>query len=794
MKPIRLTIVQTHPVQYLAPWFRYLAANCREIDVTVLYASRPRAEQQGTGFDRAFEWDTPLFDGYKWTLVRESRPGDSFGTGNYRALDVKEIGAALDATNPDVVLVPGWYSVTLTRAIVWARTRGIPVLYRGDTNDHTAPSGWRRPLWHAKTCALLASYSAFLSVGRRSRQFLLSHGAQSTRIFASPHAVDNSCFAAAAAAHLEPPARAAARARLGAAHQDFVVLFAGKLETRKRPLDAVRAVGSLGPDALLAIAGSGPLEHEVRSEAARLGVRLAPLGFVNQSELGEVYAAADCLTLPSASHESWGLVVNEAMATGLPAVVSDHVGCGPDLVVAGETGEVHRTGDADDLAAALARVRDAGGRSTFDDACRDRAKSYGFSAASTGLIAACQSVIPDMTSTRVVACCGGMVKVSGLERMTFEVLRIVRDNGGTVHCIVNDWQNERIVELAERIGASWSTGFYWYPFTSRPRSVVPALQMAWDVVRTSAGLTWAAARFRPTHVLTPEHLAVIRNAPALAVLRLLGVKILFRIAMAPERGRVQQLLWRYALPPFVTKFVPNSRFSYQRLTETGVPARRIALIRNAVSRRPQAASIDDDIVCLAASRRTILIVGQIAPFKGTHLAIDAVLQLVHEGMDVQAIVLGDPPTWPMELVDYTERIRARISACGADDRVHFVGVRENVLDIMRASYLLAAPILQEETFGNVVLEARDVGLPVVTFARGGLPELVEHRRTGYVCATADLEGLLQGLRHFLLHPAERASASTNSLAAAAAPGNDCTPPEFERRWWAMFSLRERVGV
>ena len=207
------------------------------------------------------------------------------------------------------------------------------------------------------------------------------------------------------------------------------------------------------------------------------------------------------------------------------------------------------------------------------------------------------------------------------------------------------------------------------------------------------------------------------------------------------------MLWRYALPPFVTKFVPNSRFSYQRLTETGVPPGRIALIRNAVSRRPQAASVDDDLVCLAASRRTILIVGQIAPFKGTHLAVDAVLELIHEGMDAQAIVLGDLPAWPPELVDYTERIRARVSACGADDRVHFVGVRENVLDIMKASYLLAAPILQEETFGNVALEARDVGLPVVTFARGGLPELVEHRHTGYVCETT-ISTASEGLRLF----------------------------------------------
>jgi glycosyltransferase involved in cell wall biosynthesis len=118
--------------------------------------------------------------------------------------------------------------------------------------------------------------------------------------------------------------------------------------------------------------------------------------------------------------------------------------------------------------------------------------------------------------------------------------------------------------------------------------------------------------------------------------------------------------------------------------------------------------------------------------------------------------------------------------------VQFVGARENILDIMKASYVLAAPILQEETFGNVALEARSVGLPVVTFARGGLTELVTHGRTGHVCASADLDGLLHGLRHFLANAGERAAASAHSLAVSAAPGNDCTSGEFERRWWAMF--------
>ena len=793
MKPIRLTIVQTHPVQYLAPWFRYVAANCPELDLTVLYASRPRAEQQGTGFNHAFEWDTPLFDGYRWTLVRESGPGDDFASGTYRGLDVEDIGDALDATTPDVVLVPGWHSITLTRAILWARLRGIPVIYRGDTNEQTAPSGWRRLLWHVKTRALLASYSAFLSVGRRSREFLTSHGARYTRVFSSPHAVDNGCFAARAAAHLEPAARRVARARLGASPHDFVVLFAGKLESRKRPIDAVRAVAALGEDALLAVAGTGPLEQDVRCEAARLGVRLALLGFVNQSHLGEVYAAADCLTLPSASNETWGLVVNEAMATGLPAVVSDHVGCGPDLIVRGETGDVHRTGDVDDLAAALARVRAAGGRTSMGDACRARASRYGFASASVGLVAACQAVMPDDEQpTRVIACCGGMVIVSGLERMTFEVLRVVRRNGGSVHCIVNDWENERIVELVERIGASWSTGFYWYPFTSRPRNVLLALQMVWDVIRTSTSLALAALLVRPTHVLTPEHLAVIRNAPALALFRLLGVRIVFRLAMAPELGRVQELLWRYALPPFVTSFVPNSRFSYGRLVERGIPERKITLVRNALSTRHVMPHTDADVVALAGSRPTILAVGQILPFKGTHLFVDAILQLRREGFDVQGIVLGSLPLWPTESVEYAAALRSRAKHEGQSDRLHFVGVRENVPEIMKASFLLATPILGDEAFGNVALEARSVGLPVVTFARGGLPELVEHGVTGHICETADLQGLVTGLRHYLQNPCERARASANSLRVSAAPNNDCTTVEFERRWWAMFSSQERA--
>ncbi|MFI5177450.1 MAG: glycosyltransferase family 4 protein [Vicinamibacterales bacterium] len=790
MKPIRLTIVETHPVQYNAPWFRYVTKHCPELDLTVVYASRPTAEQQAIGFGQAFEWDLPLLQGYASRVVRESRPGDSFTSDSFTGLDVPEIGDAVLDTKPDVVMVAGWHSITQVRAIAACRRHRIPLLYRGDTHLGVGPSGLRRPLWRMKTWALLHRYSAYLAVGSRSRQYLRAHRVPPTRIYSSPHSVDNEFFANIAANHLTDAGRADARRAYGFEPGDFVVMFVGKLAGRKRLPDALEAVARLGPSAALLVVGNGGHVAERRADAARCGTRASWAGFLNQRDMGRAYAAADCLVLPSQS-ESWGLVVNEAMATGLPAVVSDATGCAPDLITPGETGETFPCGDVDQLVAALDRVRTCGGRTTMADACRARSAEYSYASASVGLVAASQAVARGRAAPRVIACCGGMVIVSGLERMTFEVMRVVREGGGSVHCVVNDWRHERIVRLAESIGASWSTAPYRYGFRRTLNPIRHALAL-WETARTSARLLADAARFKPTHVLVPEWLMVLLNAPAIAVLRLFGVDVVFRIANAPERGRVYDLLWRRVLPPFVTSFVPNSRFSYSRAQEIGVPGRKITLIRNALSRRDATAGCDEDIARLAASKKTLLTVGQIAPFKGTHLAVEAALQLIADGEDVQALIVGAVPTWPPDRVKYVRTMTERVLAAGAADRVRFVGHREDVPAIMRASYVLSAPIVQEETFGNVALEARAVGLPVVAFARGGLVELVAHRETGYLCPTADVEGLLEGLRYFLRDPSARTRASASSLAAASAPENDCTPVEFERRWWAMFDRASGV--
>jgi glycosyltransferase involved in cell wall biosynthesis len=782
--PIRLTVVQTHPVQYYAPWFRHIARHCPDIALTVLYAIRPLPEQQGVGFGQPFEWDVALTDGYDCRIVRAARPGDSVHSDHFWGLDVPEIGPAIRESRPDVVLLPGWHSVTQLRALWACRRARIPVLYRGDTHLGNAPGGWRRPLWFLKTWLLLRLFAGYLCVGSRARAYLRHFGAADVRVHDAPHCVDNAFFARAAAVHQAPAARAAARASLGLGPDDFVVLFVGKLEPIKRPLDLVRAVARLGPNARLLIVGAGVLEDTCRQELARLGARASWTGFLNQSQLGRVYAAADCLAVPSES-ETWGLVVNEALATGLPCVVSDAVGCAPDLATPAETGEVFPTRDVVALADALARVRDRG-RAGHDwaSACRARAAKYSLERATSGLLAACRSVVDRHTGAdrpRVIACCGGMVLVSGLERMAFEVVRVLRDRGATVHCVVNSWDNGRIVALAEAAGASWSTGRYRHRLDRHTRNVAQLARMGWDIVATSLGLLRDAWAFRPTHLLLPEHAAVLRNAPALVLLRLLGVRVVLNLQNAPAPGRFYRGLWRWAVAPLVDHMVCCAEHVQRSLLAYGVPVAKTSIVLNVPPRGVQPA--DDEA---GRDPRTIVYVGQIIPEKGVDLLLDALGLLVRWGHDARLMVVGSMDTWVAPVhVGFRERLVARAGGPDLAGRVHFLGWRDDVPALLARAAVHCSPSRPEmgEGLPLVCVEAKRAGLPSVAFNIGPFPELITHREDGWLCKDISAAALAEGLAYFLADPARRDAAGRAARASAAR----FSPERFADAWWRLIA-------
>lgn len=794
MRPIRLTVVQTHPVQYFAPWFRHVAAACPEIDLTVLYATQPTPGQQGVGFGRAFTWDTPLTEGYRCRIVRPARPGDNVHSNSFWGLDVPEIADALRQSRPDVALIPGWNSVTLLRALWTCRRLGVPVLWRGDTHLGNAPAGWRGRAWRAKNRLLLHLFDAGLSVGQRTRAFLRQFGMSEDQVFDTPHCVDNDFFAGLAGPYQNLEGRTVARARFGLARDDFVVLFVGKLDPCKRPLDMLQAVARLQPGCALLLVGAGPLEATCRQEAAALGVKVSWAGFLNQTQLGPAYGAADCLVLPSES-ETWGLVVNEAMATGLPCVVSDRVGCAPDLVSPGLTGEVFQRGDVSALAEALARVRAKTQRGhDWAPACRNQVAAYSIPRATAGLLTACRTIIGRRRfrrakrTPRVVTLCGNMVTVSGMERMTFEVLRVLREHGAAVHCITNTWANwdrpqepHPIQALAEQIGASHSTGYYWFSLDRGARHPLQLARVSWDIFRTSLGLLCDAWRFRPTHVLAPDHKAALRNAPALALLRLLGLRVIMRLGNAPDPGPFYQRLWRRAVTPLVDQFVANSRFTMNELLAHEVPAGKVTFIYNTVPTRSRPSRNGQP----EQNCHKVIYVGQIIPPKGVDLLLDALGLLVQGGQDVRLDVVGDIDAWePPNWKGYHQRLVERANRPDLAGRVNFLGWRSDVPALLAGAGIHCLPSRPEirEGFGLVVIEAKQAGIPSVVFPSGALPELIRHGVDGWVCTEITSQALAEGIRFFL----EEEHRWRQAGAAARASLRPFNRDHFAASWWNVF--------
>ena len=278
------------------------------------------------------------------------------GAHHFRGCDTPEIGERLAVGRFQALLVMGWHLKSYWQGVWAAKHRGMPVMVRGDSHIDTPRSRVKRVAKSAAYPTLLRVFNAALYVGRRNRSYYEYYQYPADRMFSSPHCVDTQRFAAGAT----PDARSKLRARLGIPSEDKVVLFAGKLVDFKRPLDLIDAAALARRDGLpirVAVAGSGPLEDEMHRQASRKSVALNVLGFQNQTEMPAAYAAADVLALPSTGRETWGLVCNEALASGLPIVVSDAVGCAPDLASDGNVGRTFPLGDvrafAESLGAAL---------------------------------------------------------------------------------------------------------------------------------------------------------------------------------------------------------------------------------------------------------------------------------------------------------------------------------------------------------------------------------------------------------------------------------------------------------
>jgi glycosyltransferase involved in cell wall biosynthesis len=268
--------------------------------------------------------------------------------GGYNILLNLGITQALEATAPDVILCGGYSYLASWQTLRWARQRRVPVLLWSESNLQDARRGFA-PVEFVKE-QFLHRCTGFVVPGRSALQYLSAKKVETSRIVTAPNAVDNDLFAAGAADARRDAA--VYRQKLGLPERYLV--FVGRLVHEKGVFDLLSAYAKLTNPARerigLVFVGDGRARSRLEERAVSIKPGIVKFtGFAQREPLAAYYALAQALVLPTHT-DTWGLVVNEAMACGLPVILSSAAGCAPDLVRQNWNGWLVSPGNIDVLA------------------------------------------------------------------------------------------------------------------------------------------------------------------------------------------------------------------------------------------------------------------------------------------------------------------------------------------------------------------------------------------------------------------------------------------------------------
>jgi len=325
----KLAIVSTHPIQYNSPWYQLLNQRGKiEIKVFYTWSQTAKGPKYEPDFKRTVEWDIPLLEGYAYAFVENvaKEPGSH----HFKGIDNPALNKTIEAWKPDVLLIIGWSYKSHLACLRYFKGR-VPVLFRGDSTLLDETKGAKTILRRVFLTWVYKHIDKALYVGANNKAYFKAHGVKEKQLIPAFHAIDNDRFSIFT--DEQKGAVAGFQQQLEIEEDVFVVLFAGKFEEKKNPfflLELARRIND--PKIIFLLTGNGPLEEELKAKAAN-DKRIKFLPFQNQSLMPALYRLGSVFILPSKGPgETWGLAANEAMASGLPVILSSKTGGAVDLI------------------------------------------------------------------------------------------------------------------------------------------------------------------------------------------------------------------------------------------------------------------------------------------------------------------------------------------------------------------------------------------------------------------------------------------------------------------------------
>jgi glycosyltransferase involved in cell wall biosynthesis len=267
----------------------------------------------------------------------------------------RELWRVLEKIAPQVVAIPGWGSVAALLALEWCRKKNVPTLVMSASTEVDESRSWWREWLKSQ---VVRQFNAGIGGGKPHVDYFVRLGLSRNTTFVGYDVVGNDHFSQGADTARSQVERIHANKSIPSHYFLNSSRFIEK-KNLARLIDAYAQYQKIaGTDAWhLVVIGDGPLRTEVENHISRLNLQpyIHLPGFKQYDELPEYYGLAGAYVQASTT-EQWGLVVNEAMASGLPVLVSDRCGCAPDLVHTGINGYTFDPFNVEELAGLMQKL------------------------------------------------------------------------------------------------------------------------------------------------------------------------------------------------------------------------------------------------------------------------------------------------------------------------------------------------------------------------------------------------------------------------------------------------------
>ena len=314
----KIAIFTTHPIQYQIPLFRALEKK-KNIDLTIFYASnhgiKPKVD---TEFNKKFAWNINLVSGYKYKII-----GSKKNNVNSFFLNSNKIKKELIDSGFDATIIFGWNSIYYLKSIIYSLFYSKILILRIENNLLKKENNYKKFIKTVFLFLFFKFFNYFLYIGKQNYKFYRRNGIKKEKLLPDPYFVDNDFF------------KKKNKRNKIKKKNETVFIFSGKFIERKRPMDILKALNSpilKKYKYKFIFVGEGKLKKRCIQFCKKNNLtNVSFVGFVNQKQISKYYNLSDVIVMPS-EYETWGLSINEAMASGCACIVSNETGCARDLV------------------------------------------------------------------------------------------------------------------------------------------------------------------------------------------------------------------------------------------------------------------------------------------------------------------------------------------------------------------------------------------------------------------------------------------------------------------------------